>query len=177
MEEVTKNKLRHLLRATGAISLDAFLRADSFEEIPLFQRISHIRFLKDFSVQERSFLLLNYSCDHVRLLAKEALQSNVGDGFFIMLSIDGWDEYASGEQCTPHFWATTDRLKILPYLRLGEAESQYGALVKQIIAGSELNAQFQLLESFAIENTDPDLHRVYMVSPEMRERCILSKGE
>ena len=98
MNNELKNGVNSLLKIEGLDDLSIFNRShESYEEIPLFSRYSHVSFLSKLCFNEKNKFLIKIGLDLI-----EKIKNNIdkykekGDGF-ICLSIKDWDIEDYGE--------------------------------------------------------------------------------
>jgi len=138
-----------------------FADHESFEEIPLFSRWSHIDFLKEYSFDKRNEILLEQA---IKLVDNAIVNAELVPGldfneYFICVSIVDWDDVEELGCISPNIYISKRKNWLLPLLSLRECESFEVGMIKKYVSNLNLKEKKVCVsKSYGGEND-----RIYIV--------------
>lgn len=158
-------EFKRLLHKEGLDNTDVyFADYDTFEEIPLFSRLSSISFLSSLSFDEKNRLFLNVGMDLISYFAGKArdyLDYSEAEDYFICFSLTGWDDYEETNCLTPNIFLSRRKKWILSNLKLQQTHSNEERIVKEYLSSLDLN---ESRYDAYVSNGFTKNKRVYIVS-------------
>ncbi|BDR55701.1 Imm15 family immunity protein [Xylocopilactobacillus apis] len=121
--------MNDLIKAEGLDDpLTLFAEYETFEEIPVFSRFSHISFLSSLSFNEKNKVLLKTCLD-----LAEKCNSSIKPDHFICVSITDWDNYEEINCLTPNLFVSQRKDWLLSKLKLKSTQTVEENLVREYL--------------------------------------------
>jgi len=135
------SNFENLIRIEGLDKLDDLMSASTFEEVPIYSRYSHIKFLNNESVADRNRILVRSAAAYLRVIvdySKDYYRNHAYD-YYCMVSITDWERIDEGkEPIDSNFWYTNPSRGVLDLIPMWPVRSKQGLYVENTLAGSEI---------------------------------------
>ncbi|EOA4404554.1 Imm15 family immunity protein [Citrobacter amalonaticus] len=161
MNELNK-QIRTLIKKEKLDNQNVFFADyESFEEIPLFSRWSHVNFLEKYSFDKRNEILLEQA---IKLVDEAIVNAELVPGldfneYFICVSIMDWGDIEELGCITPNIYISKRKNWLLPLLELREYESFEVKMIKKYVSNLGLRGKKVCVsKSYGGEND-----RIYIV--------------
>lgn len=147
-------------------------RTQTFDEVPLYSRLTQIAFLQGEPVQTQNTLLVRAAVRHLIESTKpDSRWTASTEGYLVMVSITDWWDYDDGGQwretsggdwiITPQFWIGNMNAPEMRRFRMEQPRSASSEFVKSAL---EDLPEMQCFEGWRHSNfSDPFLDRIYLV--------------
>lgn len=139
-DRVYLSNFEQLVDDEGLRNFSGFTRPiETFDEPPLYSRISQLAFLGDLDARERAEQLIRAAVWHLRRLVDyiEEARFDTKPDFLCMLSIVDWEQLDDDGMITPAFWYTHRRREMLELIPLASPESWRACFVLEVLNGDE----------------------------------------
>lgn len=157
------DEMKLLLKKEGLLQKDLyFAEYDTFEEIPLFSRESHIDFLKDFTFDEKNTILINQAiglADNAQKNAAGSLEQ-AADDYFICVSVTGWEDIKQTNCITPNLYISRRKDWLLSCLNLEQHHTPQEVLINRYLLASGLEEYL----AYSSKSASGDSIRIYIVN-------------
>ena len=136
MNDELKNGVNYLLKIEGLDDLSIFSRShESYEEIPLFSRYSHISFLSKLCFNEKNKFLIKVGLDLIEKIKNNIDKYKDEGGGFVCLSIKDWDaeDYEEVNCLTPSIFLSDSKVWVWETFSFLERNTIEENIVKEYI--------------------------------------------
>lgn len=155
-------EMQALIKKEGLDDAQVFFSDyETFEEIPLFSRWSHVNFLKKYDFNKRNEILLKQSVNLVNEIMDNAkfIPSLDVNEYFICVSITNLEDIGELGCISPNIYISKRRSWLLNLLELREIESPEIKMIKMYLLNLNINKKIVCVS----KNYGHENDRIYIV--------------